>query len=198
MPNKQQITGLILAGGRGSRMGGVDKGLQPLDGLPLVAHVIQRLAPQVGQLMINANQNLPTYQKFSFPVIQDEVSDFPGPLAGVQAGLHRCTTPYLLTVPCDGPFLPTDLVARLGTALESEDADVAIAVTGEGESQQMQPVYCLMKTALLPQVEGYLQSGKRRVDGWFAPLKVAKVHFDDEAAFRNINTLEELHRSALA
>lgn len=195
MPDKQHITGLILAGGRGSRMGNLDKGLQTLDGTPLIGHVIQRLSPQVGQLLINANRHLETYQQFGWPVVSDELTGYEGPLAGLQAGLRHCTTPYLVTAPCDGPFLPTDLVAQLADALERDQADVAVAVTGEGETRQPQPVYCLLKTALLPQLENYLRSGQRRIDGWYAPLKIVEVPFDNEAAFRNINTPDELRQA---
>ena len=195
MPDKQHITGLILAGGRGSRMGNLDKGLQMLDGTPLIEHVIRRLSPQVGQLLINANRHLETYQQFGWPVVSDELTGYEGPLAGLQAGLHHCTTPYLVTAPCDGPFLPTDLVAQLAGALERDNADVAVAVTGEGETRQPQPVYCLLKTALLPQLENYLHSGRRKIDDWYAPLKVAEVHFNDEVAFRNINTPDELRQA---
>jgi len=192
--NKELITGLILAGGRGSRMGDVDKGLQSLNGEPMVLHVIKRLAPQVGALIINANRNLETYQQFGVPVWPDELTGFAGPLAGLQAGLLHCQTPYLVTVPCDSPFLPTDLLARLSDALIEQNADLTVAVTGEDENRQPHPVFCLLKTSLLPHLNIFLQSGKRRIDAWYASLKVAEVMFDDEAAFRNINTLEELQQ----
>jgi len=194
MLNKELITGLILAGGRGSRMGDVDKGLQTLNGEAMVAHVIKRLSPQVGALIINANRNLETYQKFGVPVWPDELTGFAGPLAGLQAGLLHCQTPYLVTVPCDSPFLPTDLLARLGDALIEQNADLAVAVTGEAENRQSHPVFCLLKTSLLPHLNTFLQTGRRRIDAWYASLKVVEVKFDDEAAFRNINTLEELQQ----
>ena len=177
-------------------MGEVDKGLQKLNGIPMVAHVLKRLAPQVGHLMINANRNFDIYEQFGVPVYADDLSGYAGPLAGLQTGLRRCTTSYLLTVPCDGPFLPTNLVERLWDGLVSQKAELAVAVTGLGSQQQAQPVFCLMQTALLPHLDKFLASGKRRVDGWYAPLKVAEVYFEDEMAFRNINTLEELHQSA--
>jgi len=194
MLDKKNITGLILAGGRGSRMGNVDKGLQPFDGEPMVSRVIQRLSPQVGKLIINANQNLESYENFCVPVWPDDLSGFAGPLAGLQTGMQHCETPYLVTAPCDSPFLPEDLVASLSSALAAEGADLAVAVTGAGTTRQPHPVFCLMKTSLLPQLNSYLASGKRRIDGWYAALKVAEVTFKDEAAFRNINTLEELHQ----
>lgn len=212
---KSKITGLILAGGQGTRMGRVDKGLQPFRGATMVAHVLQRLAPQVDTVAINANRNLPQYQAAAGAdtiVIPDRMSGFEGPLAGVQAGLHDCATELLLTVPCDSPFLPADLVERLYAALEAQDADLAVAVTMEGQAsdgresgapdeqapraayRQPHPVFSLLKASLLPQLEAYLAAGERRVEGWHKSLRVAEVLFDDAAAFRNINTLEDLKR----
>jgi molybdenum cofactor guanylyltransferase len=188
------ITGLILAGGRGSRMGGVDKGLQTFRGMPMASHVMRRLAPQVTTLAINANQNLNNYRSLGPPVWPDAMPEFPGPLAGLQTGLMHCETPYLATAPCDSPFLPMDLVARLRDALEAKQADVAFAETGDGQSRQSHPVFCLLKTSLLPSLTGYLQTGERKMGAWFSSLHSVKVHFADEAAFQNINTLEELQR----
>lgn len=195
MLDKNLITGLILAGGRGTRMGNVDKGLQMLGDEPMVLRVIGRLAPQVGTLMINANRNQERYREFGVPVWPDELGEYPGPLAGFQAGLRHCQTPYLLTVPCDSPFLPVNLVERLASALEEQGADLAVAVTGEGESRQPHPVFCLLKSSLLPHLNEFLRSGKRRIDAWYASLKFVEVQFEDEAAFRNINTMEELRQS---
>lgn len=189
-----QITGLILAGGRGSRMGGVDKGLQSFRGVPMAMHVIMRLAPQVGALMINANQNLGPYEGFGYPVWPDQLSGFEGPLAGVQTGLSHCDTDYMVTAPCDSPFLPEDLVARLGAALLEQDAELAVAVTNEDGRRQPHPVFCLMKTSVLPSLTAYLQEGGRKIDTWHRSLKFVEVEFPDEAAFRNINTLDELRR----
>jgi molybdopterin-guanine dinucleotide biosynthesis protein A len=177
-------------------MGSIDKGLVPLAGQPMVQHVIQRLQPQVQRLLINANQNLDTYAAFGAPVWPDALPDFAGPLAGLQTGLMHCETPYLLTAPCDSPFLPADLVQRLASAMQAEDADLAVAVTGEGETRQPHPVFCLAKASLLPHLTQFLQSGGRKVDRWYASLRVAEVHFEDEAAFRNINTLAELQQMA--
>ncbi len=188
-----QITGLILAGGRGTRMGTVDKGLQMFRGAPMALHALMRLAPQVGHVMINANQNIAPYEGFGVPVWQDEMQGFAGPLAGLQTGLMHCETEYLVTVPCDSPFLPTDLVARLAAGLEAGNADLAVAVTGEGETRQPHPVFCLARASLLPHLTLYLQEGGRKFDKWYASLTAAEVHFDDENAFRNINTLDELH-----
>lgn len=188
------ITGLILAGGRGTRMGSVDKGLQPFRGMPMALHVLHRLQAQVDEVIINANQNLAAYESFGTSVWPDAMAGFPGPLAGLQTGLMHCETPYLVTAPCDSPFLPADLVSRLSAALHAEQADLAVAVTGDGATLQPHPVFCLAKTALLPQLTLYLQEGGRKVDTWFATLKLARVHFEDESAFRNINTLDELQQ----
>ena len=216
MTAHSEITGLILAGGRGTRMGRVDKGLQPFRGTTLVHNVLQRLSPQVHKAIINANRNLPQYQAAAgdgVPVMADRMGGFEGPLAGLQTGLQACTTDLLLTVPCDSPFLPLDLAARLHAALQVEDADVAIAVTleqdpeavadpqtpahdGAGTLQrQRHPVFSLLKASLLPQLDAYLATGARRIQGWHQTLRVAEVLFDDARAFRNINTLEDLQRS---
>lgn len=189
-----QVTGLILAGGRGTRMGTVDKGLQMFRGAPMALHALMRLSPQVGHVMINANQNIAPYEGFGVPVWQDEMQGFAGPLAGLQTGLIHCDTEYLVTVPCDSPFLPTNLVARLGAALEENDADLAVAVTGAGETRQPHPVFCLARASLLPHLTLYLQDGGRKFDTWYSSLKAVEVHFDDENAFRNINTLDELRK----
>ena len=141
----QDIAGIVLAGGRGSRMGGVDKGLQRHGGLALAEHALNRLRPQVGQVMLNANRNLGTYSAMGAPVWPDALPDQPGPLAGFLAGLDHCATDYLVTVPCDSPNFPLDLVARLSAALTLEAADVAIAATLEGGAVQPQPVFCLMR-----------------------------------------------------
>ena len=172
-------------------MGGVDKGLQPFRGAPMVSHVIARLSPQVGTLMINANQNLESYKGFGLPVWQDRLPGFAGPLAGLQAGLSQCGTDYLVTAPCDSPFLPEDLVERLGGALVAQDAELAVAMT---DARQPQPVFCLMKTSVLPHLTLFLQQGGRKIDAWYRSLRLAEVHFPDEAAFRNINTIEELRK----
>ena len=183
------VTGLVLAGGQGRRMGGVDKGLQTLRGKPMVAWVIERLAPQVDELIINANQNVEAYREFGHPVVSDEIAGFAGPLAGLHAGLKRARNPLVATAPCDSPFLPEDLVSRLSKSLEGND--VAVAKTGD----QPHPVFCILKRDLAENLEAFLAGGGRKIDAWYAPLRVVEVLFDDEAdAFRNINTLEELKR----
>jgi molybdopterin-guanine dinucleotide biosynthesis protein A len=194
---QQEITGLILAGGRGMRMGGVDKGLQTLQGKPMILHVIQRLQPQVDRIMINANQNLDRYREFNFPVCADEKNDYAGPLAGMQAGLIHCETAYMLTAPCDTPMLPTDLVTQLATALEKSKADIAVANTKQHDRIYRQPVFCLMKKTVLTDLTAALERGVRKVDLWLAEKNVVDVVFDDETAFANINTLEELNHIQL-
>lgn len=192
------ITGLILAGGRGSRMGGVDKGLQNHLGLPLAMHALLRLQPQVGHLMINANRNLGAYEAMGVPVWPDAIADYPGPLAGFLAGLERCETPYLVTVPCDTPNFPTDLVARLAEALVAEDAEIAMAATveegPEGRKIQVQPVFCLMRATLMESLVAFTHGGQRKIDRWTGQHRCATVVFDDAGAFFNANTPDELQR----
>jgi molybdopterin-guanine dinucleotide biosynthesis protein A len=183
------VTGIVLAGGQGRRMGGVDKGLQTLRGKPMAQWAIERLAPQVDEIVVNANQNLEAYAAFGYPVVRDDVAGFAGPLAGLQAGLRAAKQPLVVTVPCDSPFLPSDLVARLRTALEAKNADLAVAKTGD----QAHPVFALVRRAVRSHLEKFLAAGGRKIDAWYATLKVVEVDFDDEAeAFRNINTREEL------
>ena len=190
------ITGVILAGGRGSRMGGVDKGLQPYRGMPLALHTLMRLAPQVGEVMINANRNLGAYESFGVPVWPDASDEFAGPLAGFLAGLERCETPYLVTVPCDTPAFPEDLVARLAAALEAEGAEIAMVRAADAErpeaGPQLQPVFCLLSTSLLESLVGFMQAGGRKIDRWTAQHRCTAVDFPDAAAFFNANTLQEL------
>lgn len=183
------ICGLVLAGGQGRRMGGVDKGLQPLLGRPLMQHVIDRLRPQVVSVLINANQNLARYAEFGCPVLPDRVGGFVGPLAGLDAGLHAIDAPLIVTVPCDSPFLPHDLVTRLAMARSAKDADLAVARTGS----QPHPVFALVCTRVRSHLADFLARGERKIDLWYASLNVVEVPFDDEAdAFANINTRAEL------
>ena len=196
MIDPKDITGLVLCGGRGTRMGGVDKGLQTHQGLPLALHALLRLQLQVGTVLINANRNLAAYESFGVQVWPDPMGDFPGPLAGWLAGLEHCETPYMLTVPCDTPHFPTDLAARLAQALVAEDADVAMAASMEGGQLQVQPVFCLLKSSLVDSLVAYLESGQRKIDKWTGQQRCATVVFDDEAAFFNANTLEDLRSLA--
>ena len=187
------ITGLILCGGRGSRMGGADKGLQNYLGMPLAMHALMRLSPQVGEVMINANRNLAAYESMGVAVWPDPVADYPGPLAGWLAGLEHCQTPYMLTVPCDTPGFPADLAARLAQALTREGAEIAMAATMENGQLQLQPVFCLLDTMLLESLMAFLNSGERKIDRWTARHRCATVVFDEASAFFNVNTLAELH-----
>jgi len=190
MPSRMiEVTGVVLAGGQGSRMGGVDKGLQPFRGKPMAAHVIERLAPQVDEILVNANRNAEAYASFGHRVIADEIEGFAGPLAGFERGLAHARGSLVVTVPCDSPFLPFDLVARLRGALEAGGADLAVAKTGA----QAHPVFSLMRRAVLPSLQQFLGGGQRKIDRWYAAVKVVEVAFDDEAdAFLNINTRDEL------
>jgi molybdopterin-guanine dinucleotide biosynthesis protein A len=183
------ITGVVLAGGLGRRMGSVDKGLQLLRGRPMAAWVIERFAPQVDEVLINANQNLERYAAFGHRVIPDEVTGYAGPLAGLHRGLTEAAHDLVATVPCDSPFLPLDLVARLKAALERERAEIAVAKTGD----QPHPVFCLCRRSVLPGLTAFLAAGGRKIDAWYAKLKVVEVAFDDQPdAFSNINTEDEL------
>ncbi len=190
----EHITGLVLAGGRGSRMGGVDKGLQNHLGIPLALHAMQRLSPQVGAVMVSANRHLHTYASFGVPVWPDAMADHPGPLAGFLAGLEHCTTPYLVTVPCDTPNFPTDLVARLAAGLIAQSAQSAVAAAREGDRMQVQPVFCLMASGLKDSLLEFIASGQRQVERWTALHRCATEVFDDAAAFANANTAQELQR----
>lgn len=184
-----KITGIVLAGGMGRRMGGVDKGLVPFQGKPLVAHVLERLGPQVDEIVINANRELDTYGGFGHRVVSDAIGGFAGPLAGLHCGMMAASNELVLTVPCDSPFLPADLAARLLQALLGHEADLAVARTGD----QPHPVFCLCRKALLTNLTQFLEGGGRKIDFWYAGVKTVEVPFDDEVhAFANINTPEEL------
>jgi molybdopterin-guanine dinucleotide biosynthesis protein A len=183
------VTAVVLAGGRGRRMGNVDKGLQLLEGSPLIAWVLQRLAPQVGEILINANRNRDVYATFGHRVVEDRIGGFAGPLAGVHAGLSEARDELVAFVPCDTPFLPEDLVARLMEPLRNEHVDLSVAKTGT----QPHPVICLVRKRLLPHLTAYVEGGGRKVDDWYSTLNVTEVAFDDQPrAFSNINTPEEL------
>jgi molybdenum cofactor guanylyltransferase len=192
----EAITGLILAGGRGSRMGGADKGLQTHQGLPLALHALLRLAPQVGPMMINANRNLAAYESMGAPVWPDALPDFPGPLAGMLAGLERSETPWLVSVPCDAPLFPLDLVERLARAAVAADAEIAMPVTQENGQAQIQPVFLLMRAELMESLVAFTQSGDAKIARWVRQHRHVEVPFDEPDAFFNANTLADLHRLA--
>lgn len=183
------ISGVILAGGMGRRMGGADKGLIEFLGRPMIEHVAERLKPQVGEILINANRELQHYASLGYPVIEDEIGGFAGPLAGLHKAMQVAAHPYVLTVPCDSPLLPHNLVERLMNGLIERDADLAVAKTG----MQAHPVFCLCRKALLPNLEAFLKDGGRKIDTWYSTLEVAEVQFSDNVkAFANVNTPEEL------
>lgn len=193
MIDRNDITGLILAGGRGSRMGGTDKGLQPFRGAPMAMHTLMRLTPQTGSMLINANRNLAAYESFGVPVVADSVPDFAGPLAGMLAGLEQCQTNWMVTAPCDSPLLPTDLVERLAQAIHTQKAEMAIPVTlGPDGEKQTQPVFCLMPASALDSLVAFLTGGGRKIETWAAQHRLAEVLFEDADAFSNVNTLAEL------
>ncbi|GAB4397809.1 MAG: molybdenum cofactor guanylyltransferase MobA [Rhodoferax sp.] len=205
MIDPQDITALILAGGRGSRMGGVDKGLQPFGGLPLAMVTLARLqlGGGVGTVLINANRNLAAYESFGVPVWPDALPDFAGPLAGFLTGLEHCETPYLLTVPCDVPRFPLDLAQRLAQGLCDQDAELAMALAPEPDADgqlrlRPQPVFCLLRRELLESLVRFTQGGGRKIDAWTGQHRCAEVAFnapgDDPLAFANANTLDDLRR----
>ncbi|MCU0943493.1 MAG: molybdenum cofactor guanylyltransferase MobA [Hydrogenophaga sp.] len=202
MIHTNEITGVVLAGGRGSRMGGADKGLQNFNGTPLALHTLMRLQLQegglMGDLMVNANRNLAAYEAFGVPVWPDSLSDFAGPLAGFLTGLERAETPYLLTVPCDVPRFPLDLAQRLASAFDDDSTEIAMASAPEEDGQlRPQPVFCLIRIDLLESLVAFTQAGGRKIDRWTDQHRTVLVPFnqpgDDPRAFLNTNTLAELH-----
>ncbi len=181
----------MLAGGQGSRLGGIDKGLQLYRGQALALNAVQRLAPQVGQVMLSANRHIDDYRRWGVPVWADpaEFSGYQGPLAGFLTGLQNAGTPCLVTVPCDCPHFPSDLVARLAAAMQ-DDIDLVTATTPAGP----EPAFCLMRISVADNLRGYLRSGERKIGRWTAQQRRAEVHFDDPAAFFNINMPDDLAR----
>ncbi len=189
-----QVSAIVLCGGRGTRMGGSDKGLIKLADKPLVQHVIERLRPQVDEILINANREIHRYQQFSYPVFSDDNAGFIGPLAGFSVGLQHAQHEYILTVPCDSPFIPADLVSRLAASLIPQDADIAVA-TSDGAAH---PVFSVCRKAVLPSLHAYIARGERRVSAWQKSQRYVEVDFNDcRDAFINLNTFEELAAFAL-
>lgn len=188
-PDRQVITGIILAGGEARRMGGTDKGLVRVRARPMIEYVITGLGPQVATLIINANRNREVYESYGFPVVPDELDGFNGPLAGMASGMRAARTEYVVTVPCDSPFLPPDLVARFGQKVSDEGADICMAHNGE----RTQPVFSFMRTRLLDSLLAFLARGERKIDRWFGEHACVVADFSDRPeAFLNINTPEEL------
>lgn len=187
------ITGIILAGGRARRMDEHDKGLIALEGEPLISYVINALSPQVQQLMINANRNIESYAEFGFPVISDQLTGFLGPLAGMAAALQKCDSDYILSVPCDTPWVPKDLTNRMLEAIKKEQADVCVAHDGD----RMHPVFALINRNRLDNLTAYLSTGERAVHRWCRQQRLAIADFSDQPnAFINVNTPEELMAAA--
>lgn len=180
-----EITAVILAGGMGRRMGGLDKGQIQLNHKPLVEWVLDAIRPQVKTILINANRNHEAYARYGFPVLSDQLADYQGPLAGFAAGLQAASTPYIVTVPCDGPVLPPDLVFRLLHALQNKQAEIAVAHDGK----RLQPVYALLPVRLLPSLNAFLERGERKIDLWYSQHSMALADFSDSpSTFLNINT----------
>ena len=195
MISAKDITGLILAGGRAQRMGGIDKGLIPFHGKPLIESAIARLKPQVQTIVINANRNITKYAGYGYPVIVDETPDFSGPLAGFSVGLKACKTPYLLTSPCDSPLLPNNLVELLSTEMQRGDFQLVYASSKEANGKVWaQPVFCLMHANLQDSLANFLLTGDLKIDHWFKELRCSTVIFDDAQVFANVNTPEELKK----
>ena len=187
-PDRSNITAVILAGGRGRRLGGQDKGLVELDGKPLIEHILDAIASQVDRVTINANRNQQSYANYGYPVINDNMADYQGPLAGFAAALSACNTDYIVTLPCDGPYVPENLVERLCNALIENNADLAVAHDG----QRMQPVYALIPRSLLGSLQAFLDTGDRKIDLWYARHSTAQADFSDiTETFFNINTAED-------
>ena len=186
---KNDITGVILAGGRARRMGGADKGLVLFNGKPLIEYVIDALEPQVGCLLINANRNHEKYRSYEFDVISDELADYCGPLAGMACVLNKIDTPYLVTVPCDTPFITDNLVKNLSSSIVHENTEISVAHNGE----RLQPVFCMMKKTLITSINEYLQNGGRKIDQWFEQHSVSIVDFSSNSeCFENFNSKEEI------
>ncbi len=193
MITSEHITGLILAGGRAQRMGGIDKGLIPFHGKPLIESAISRLKPQVSTILINANRSITKYAHYGYRVLMDETPDFSGPLAGFAVGLKHCKTPYLVTSPCDSPLLPDDLAEKMAAELENNNLELVFASSKEEDGKiWAQPVFCLMKSHLQDSLDSFLSKGDLKIDRWFKELRSGTVVFENPQAFANVNTPEEL------
>ncbi|MDH3311197.1 MAG: molybdenum cofactor guanylyltransferase [Gammaproteobacteria bacterium] len=185
---QKEITGVILAGGRAQRMGGIDKGLIWLNGKPMIAHVIAALRAEIDNLLINANRNREKYAAFGYPVIPDIMDGYLGPLAGMASGMRAASTPYIVTTPCDSPLIPSNLVQQLYETLLRENADISVA----HDSERMHPVFALIRRDLLPDLLDFLNAGQRKIDRWYARHRLAVAYFRDRPeAFRNVNSPEE-------
>jgi len=189
--NREDITAVILAGGKARRMGGEDKGLIELHGRPLLDYIIAGLRPQVGTILVNANRNLARYREFGFPVIEDMLGDYFGPLVGMASGMQAATTPLLMTVPCDSPFVPPHLGETLYGALAGADAQISVAHDGT----RLQPVYALLRCELLPDLLAYLNEGGRKIDTWYEQHRMVTADFSaTPEVFLNLNTPADRQR----
>ena len=189
---KSDVTGVILAGGQARRMGGQDKGLVMLNGKPMIEIIIDAFKPQTSSLLINANRNHDRYSKYGFDIVADELSGFCGPLAGMASALQTIDTDYLVTAPCDSPFIPHDLVQRLADALDNKSADISVAHDG----QRIQPVFCMLNKSVLQSLKNYLAAGDRKIDRWFKQHDFAIADFSDKPeTFDNINTHEDIEKA---
>ena len=190
---RSDITGAVLAGGQGARMGGADKGLQPFRGTPLAQHALERLKPQVGSRIVNANRHLESYRAMGVPVWPDAEGGFQGPLAGILASLQHCDTGWLVTVPCDAPHFPHDLVARLSAAVHDASAAAAVVeAPDEAGVVRLQSVFLMLRARLAPGLASALGGGERKVERWLSAVGCVRVRYDDSEPFANLNTLEEL------
>lgn len=193
-----QMGAVVLAGGRGSRMNGVDKGLQLFQGERLVMHAVQRLQAQtqpVASIAINANRHLNDYRALGLAIWPDAQADFAGPLAGFLAGMTQCPHPYLLTVPCDTPFFPLNLAAQLMQALQSHGADIAMAAAAQDDGMvRRQPVFCLMKVSFKDSLQAFLAEGGRKIGAWTAQHHTVEVPFANPLAFSNLNTVDDFQQ----
>lgn len=188
------ITGVVLAGGRGSRMGGGDKGLQNHLGMPLALHGVLRLQRQVGSVMVAANRNLAAYEAMGVAVWPDSVPDFAGPLAGMLTALERCETPWLLAVPCDAPDFPHDLAERLARAAAEAGADIAMAAVRDQGAVRLQPEFCLLRAMLMEDLMAAMKAGEQDIERWTKRHHRVEVEFGDAGAFFDANTPQDLHR----
>lgn len=188
MSGREQITGVILAGGMGRRMNGVDKGLVDFAGREMVAHVIDALRPNVAEIVINANRNVDVYEKYGVTVVKDSIEGYQGPLAGVEAGMAGAATPWIFTCPCDSPMQSSALLPHMWQQIQATDATIGLAFDGE----RTHPVFSLLQTGLLASLRSYLANGDRKIDRWFAQHNLLTIDCSEYAAsFMNINTEDE-------
>ncbi len=192
LKQEQDLTVLVLAGGQGKRMAGVDKGLQHFQGKPMIAHILDEITAHTQNVIISANRNQTVYESFGYPIYPDEMAGHWGPLAGILSGLRHCATPYMATVPCDTPFLKYDVIQQLFNTLKDQNAEIAVATTKHGDYRKMQSVFLVMKTSVINSLESYLKDGSHKISPWLNLQKAISVEFIEENLFVNINTKEEL------